>query len=130
MSPLAATPYQQLISAIADEEPITGWSGGPDLPALTRQDVQVVLAHRPQDVLDELTLEPLELQAAYAGSNVIGALGMRLSAAVERAARDAIWHDVAQECDQRDIDRERERADGRRGLSLARYEAGVPKELL
>ncbi len=104
MSPLAS-PYAQLISAVCDEEPHLGWLSGADLPALTRDDMRVVLDRRGDDVRDGLILDPADLRAALASSNPIGALGVLLNAAIERACREAMWNDVFEECEVRDEQR-------------------------
>lgn len=124
MSPLPNTDpqaiaYRQLVSATADEEPVTGWSSASDLSCLTGRDVQTVLANRPQGVLEEITFDALELQRALAAPDFLILLGARMGIALERAAREALWMDVAEERDRRDEERRdsRESAESRHGVA-------------
>lgn len=100
-----ASPYRQLVSATADQEPYVGWSGWQDLPKLTKDDVHVVLEARETDVMDELTVDPRFLRGALHLHQPDEALGSHLFVALERAAREALWHDVFVECEERDIAR-------------------------
>jgi hypothetical protein len=118
----AAKAYRWLISRVADSEPRLGFCGAQDLPALLRPDVEVVLAHRPQDVLDNLEVEADWLKAGFGSPLNIVFLGTRLAAEVERACRETIWLDVDQECSERAVERERDDMDRTRAGGALRAE--------
>lgn len=112
--------YKNLVSHTADEEPVIGWAGAGELPCLTTQDVKVVLANRGQAVIEEITFDDAELLAAISRPDFLIVLGTKMGIALERAAREALWPDVSEECTRRDEERwgdERESAEGRHGVA-------------
>lgn len=111
MNAFCPRPYRDLVERLADLEPKDSWSEATQLPMLMLPDVTIVLANRGQDVIDFLHFEPDELELALTSSSSLALLGVRMTVALEQAARRVLWLDVSDECERRAEARERDRDD-------------------
>lgn len=101
MVQLANNAYRDLISDIADMEPVSGWLRAADLPPLESDAVLLVLAERQKDVADELVIDARLIARLYASAEPTAdaAIAAHMRSALELACRETIWLDVSDKCD-------------------------------
>lgn len=131
----ASLAFKHLVSDLADLYPNCDWSQARDLRSLSRLEVQIVVAQCPQQIVDELVLDPHHMGYSIAQGDYFERLGRHLDACLEVCARAIIWDYVLAECDARQVIRDttvqdrRALKDGRTPRQVAMAEAGVPREL-